>query len=948
MKRLILSFAFFGAAASFLHAQPSNGSYAVMAREAHSRVWGKVALKTNEAGDVVAVTNKAYVELGTGICRQDSNGQWVDASEEIDLVADGAQAGQGRHFVHWMANANTPGGAVRLLTPDNKELLSRVYGLAYWDTSTGSNVALATLHDCQGVVGKNQVLYENAFDGLDADIQYSYRLSGLEQNVLLRARPPSPASVGLMPASTHLMVISEFFNPPSPRVMTVQRQGMAEDALLDFGDMKIGPGKAFLTPEQGRAGPAKGVKVTKHWRVLENRYFLFEEVEYPAISNLLETLPQASASKVSGAIQRTASLLPLRPNTVPARPGGPMRLAQSPPGERGLVIDYSIVSGSSDPFVFQGDTTYFVSDPANFFSTNTFEGGTVVKFINDRVSLCTTYLDYFVFNASSYRPAVFTSADDNSVGDTISGSSGHPVQGPTTTYLEPWYATDGGFGVVEHARFSYAGVVLYADDLSTEIFRHCQFVQCGTIAEIDAPYDPVPGNLYLQNVLATGCGSVLQGMYDIYWQGWLALHGENITVDGCNLNLNPAMGDRAFLTNSILTGTDAASCGTNVTLCSCAVASNGAGLYQTAGAGSYYLAAGSTNQNAGTTNIDPTLLADLQSMTTYPPVIVQGLITGSNALFPQVQRDPCNPPDRGYHYDPLDYALNIYLENAIVSAAPGTAMALYGNEYGVWLNTHAVFNSVGTATSPNYLVRYNTVQEQPNSAWASANWEASILCPNQVDPSSASFIFTDLAVLSSDYQFSTGNNQSCPITFQNCQIFGGQIEDHGPTIISSNCLYKRVNLQVKGSTSNVFCNNLFLQGSLTSTHKAPPWTFRDNLFDQTCITNLFTTRIAVCSNNAYVTTNFGILQAENSNVILSNSPAYQAGPLGQYYYPPDLPLIHTGSQSAAAAGLAFFTVLTNSAIWHQYREYRVSLSGRWVRRHGIAGERRWAARCLAA
>ena len=77
--------------------------------------------------------------------------------------------------------------------------------------------------------------------------------------------------------------------------------------------------------------------------------------------------------------------------------------------------------------------------------------------------------------------------------------------------------------------------------------------------------------------------------------------------------------------------------------------------------------------------------------------------------------------------------------------------------------------------------------------------------------------------------------------------------------------------------------------------------------------------IDICSNNAYVTTNNGVLLPENNDVILTNSPAYQVGALGAYYYPTtfyptNLTLIHAGSRSAAAAGLYHYTVTTNNVI----------------------------------
>jgi hypothetical protein len=51
------------------------------------------------------------------------------------------------------------------------------------------------------------------------------------------------------------------------------------------------------------------------------------------------------------------------------------------------------------------------------------------------------------------------------------------------------------------------------------------------------------------------------------------------------------------------------------------------------------------------------------------------------------------------------------------------------------------------------------------------------------------------------------------------------------------------------------------------------------------------------------------------DVILTNSPLYQIGNLGEYYYPANLTnLIHTGSELASAAGLYHYTVTTNNVI----------------------------------
>jgi hypothetical protein len=91
----------------------------VIARSASSRVWARITSQTNAAGQISFVTNKAYTELGSGLCYQ-QNGRWVDSVAEIAIVADGASATQTAHKVHFAGNANTAGGAVRLVSPDGK------------------------------------------------------------------------------------------------------------------------------------------------------------------------------------------------------------------------------------------------------------------------------------------------------------------------------------------------------------------------------------------------------------------------------------------------------------------------------------------------------------------------------------------------------------------------------------------------------------------------------------------------------------------------------------------------------------------------------------------------------------------------------------------------------------------------------------------------------------
>jgi hypothetical protein len=152
----------------------------IFQRSANERVWVRIANVTNFDGSVSLVTNRAYVELATGIGKfsSDSNA-WVDADPTINIVANGAAATGTRHSVTFAGNAAAAGGAVTLTTPDAKTFVSSVYGLDYYDSAMGSNVMLGTLQNCQGVVvGDHEVIYSNAFSGsVTADLEYFNKLS---------------------------------------------------------------------------------------------------------------------------------------------------------------------------------------------------------------------------------------------------------------------------------------------------------------------------------------------------------------------------------------------------------------------------------------------------------------------------------------------------------------------------------------------------------------------------------------------------------------------------------------------------------------------------------------------------------------------------------------------------------------------------------------------------
>src|SRR5207247_6145976 len=64
-----------------------------------------------------------------------------------------------------------------------------------------------------------------------------------------------------------------------------------------------------------------------------------------------------------------------------------------------------------------------------------------------------------------------------------------------------------------------------------------------------------------------------------------------------------------------------------------------AGVFQSTGAGAFYLPANSPYRNAGTTGINPNLAADIKTRTTTPPMILGNLISINSNLSPQTPRD---------------------------------------------------------------------------------------------------------------------------------------------------------------------------------------------------------------------------------------------------------------------------------------------------------------------
>jgi hypothetical protein len=566
---------------------------------------------------------------------------------------------------------------------------------------------------------------------------------------------------------------------------------------------------------------------------------------------------------------------------------------------------YTVLYGSLTNFTFQGDTTYFVNSTVQLYGTTTIEGGTVVKFFNQPAAGL-LLIGPLTCLTGPYRPAILTSKDDNSVGQTIAGSTGQPTNVATAIFLT------GGIGqtnAYKHLRILYAGTGISSTNVAT--VWDSQFVHCGT-----AVGAPNGSNVVLHNVL------IVQASNCVSTTG--SASAEHLTADQCQ-TFCPASYAGAHLTNSILT----AIANTNgVSLISSVSLSNGNGVYQIVGSGSYYLTNSSIYHNFGTTNISPQVLADIRIKTTYPPVNIETntylILTNNLTLSPQVQRDTNAAPDLGYHYDPLDYVLcRIYATNSTITINPGTAVGICGltnvaanANYAIGLALNARIVSQGLANNPNWIVEYNTVQEETTNT-TSAPW-VTALCSivefGNANPP-CNFQFTDWSIMAQDTYHILAYNSHQVVNFQNCEVYGGQLLYYEATFNLTNCLLARVNADVEPDDSNipVIRNNLFLGGTFSFYPSQTNCIVRDNLFDRASIPDgLWGDGVTYAGgNNAYVTNCDTLDPTYPSDVILSNSLAYQTGPLGNYYQPTNSPLINAGSTTADQVGLYHFTTQTN-------------------------------------
>ncbi len=430
------------------------------------------------------------------------------ASQDLfEIVEGGATAVHGPTKVFIAATVASP-VLVDLTSAGGVRLLSRPVGLFLHSPASGKTMQVGKVKDSVGeLLPPNQILFKDCFDGVIADLRFTYTKGAFESDVILRedisaivaAQPDFAGDV-----TVRLETWNEFMGSPEPRIINrvlkeemdpAVRAKMAEpdlvDQLLDFGDQFFGAGKAFArgdepvrddkTPAVVELSSADGndpVVVAKLWYHQNERTFLIESVSVDELRGKLAFLPKGAAKPLLGRASRKemALALPVLPSKRSGTQAMKLIAGNARRDTRGVILDYVTVSGSASYTFSTG--SYFVAGNTYFGGTLYFQPGCIIKLAPNAY-----LMTYGGVNstATAGNPAVFTSRDDDLIGELIAGSTGNPAQAASPAirvYFMPVSTT------LSNLRFRWAQTgIEYNQSSSGPVITHylsdTRFDQCG-------------------------------------------------------------------------------------------------------------------------------------------------------------------------------------------------------------------------------------------------------------------------------------------------------------------------------------------------------------------------------------------------------------------------------------------------------------------------------------
>jgi hypothetical protein len=343
------------------------------------------------------------------------------------------------------------------------------------------------------------------------------------------------------------------------------------------------------------------------------------------------------------------------------------------------------------------------------------------------------------------------------------------------------------------------------------------------------------------------------------------------------------------------------------------------------GGGGYYLTSASGFRNQGSSSYAP---AGVATKTTRPPILFSNAYVAiATNLPPQAIRDTNAAPDLGYHYDPLDYVFG-GCEASSLTFSAGTAVGWFrttsGWEHagqGIHIDDRQTVTFAGTASTPDYWVRLNTVQEQDLSAGYGPGGMTSWADQNGPYTNAAQVFgyflhcttmnYGDLA-FRDDWGILTGH-------FTDCEFDSTGPNGYVSSYYLTNCLFDRGMTGLWQGEPGVafYIGNCTFHGGyiyLTPDLTNIPVTVLNSSFDGTSLdiggygSN---TSCAHYDYNAFTNTAGRFPIGGVHDVIVTNGFHWQSSWLGNYYLPTNSPVIDKGGTTADQLGLYHFTTQTN-------------------------------------
>ncbi len=923
-------------------------------RTASQTRWQSVTLLSNTVTSKVSYRTNSFVELGAGLNVTNSAGQFISANPSFTITPTGAEAQGTAHKVVVPGDIGT-GAGVKVTTPGGEELVFQPLAIDYFDPVDGQGVLLDVVTNAVGwLVASNEIVFSNCFTHIKASIRLKNTRAGLESDLILHESPPEPSEFGLSSSARLEMLTEQLAGPvPVPRTSLlyeerdpVKAATMLEPNLTDteltYGQMKMGAGRAFVTPNTTNLPPsARSSRVAKSFLNFENRKIIIEAVEHRRVRPALLLLPpatngspQASLSplmkaerlakntrrlpalsapgEVREAMLRNRKAQPVQQARIAAPNDSTVQLASAATPAPAFVLDYYLVGiyGETD-FTFRSDETYWVSCPIALSGTTTVEGGTVIKY--SEASGLLFFQEYdLVFDTTEHLPAVFTSFDDNSVGEDIGGSGS-----PTQIGACGFYFISGGSRAFNNVRFTYL-----SNPIAMEGGGSANDLTLRNVQVRDANYvvDSGTTDLAIYNGLFVDCGLLFNGASTFV--------GEHLTLH--NASAVGAYADTATLRNSLLVAvTDPDGDIASYTALASTNLSSGTNIFASVEGGAHYLAAGSVHRNAGTTNINAQLRAALTNLTTHAPEVLSGTLATNLTLRPRAIRDT-DALDLGYHYPAVDYlAKTVSVQSATLTLLDGVVVAGGFASNALWTPALRLapgkLVSLGTPERPNYLLRASQVQENVPERGHTLLQDGA---HQDTFYPEITLRFTELSSLADEtYLFSVVNPDTRRFEASHSRFINGQsaaLTLYGGTeqlVGLTNNLFRSVGFVLTGNSEAYFYayNNLFKDGAFSVAGAKSDWRIFDNVFDHITLNEgvdespagdtIYDNHPGVVSHNAFVGVDHQLSSLNDS--LFQTNLTYVSGPLGRYYYATGTTLTNAGSRSAAAAGLYHFTTTTN-------------------------------------